>query len=76
MRDSSVVYVNEALDYCFTFICHLFETFFISFFYYFFFYGFKVGTFDFVSPQQILSMQFNRFVHTLKSSQLGMGLLN
>ena len=42
----------------------------------FFFYGFKVGIFDIASTQQIFSMQFNRFVHTLKSSRLGMGLLN
>ena len=71
MRDSSVVYINEALDYYFSFIFHLFYAFFN-----FFFYGFKVGIFDIASTQQIFSMQFNRFVHTLKSSRLGMGLLN
>ena len=42
MRDSSVVYVNEALYYYFSFM-----------FYYLPFYGFKVGTFDIASAQQI-----------------------
>ena len=72
MRDSSVVYINEALDYYFS----LYFSFILGFLQLFFFHGFKVGIFDIASTQQIFSMQFNRFVHTLKSSRLGMGLLN
>lgn len=45
MRDSSIVYINEALDqFYFSLILGYLH---------FFFYGFKVGTFDIASTQQI-----------------------
>ena len=58
MSDSCVVYVNEALYYYFSFIFHLFCTFFIIYL----FYSVKVGTFDIASIQQI-SIQFEWFIH-------------
>ena len=73
MRDSSVVYVNEALCYYFSFIC----TFIFDFFHFFFFFdGFKVGTFDIASTHNKSAYNLSDlYVHLNQTNQASV-LLN